>query len=220
MDKATIAALKEKHGNIFAVAADGREVVGRPLTVGEFEAISNGSMSSAEAEDYAVQSAIVWPPDVKFRRAGTISALAETILDQSVFTSPKEAKAVFAASREQALDVVNVMRAVILACYESLRMTSQDVDNLTFKQLCDKAALAEQIIQIQKSIHDPSVELKLEIIDPEEIAEADAAAQKAEFERIQKLGGDKDIKSSFGTARADDPVAAKLHAAAQQALRG
>lgn len=220
MDKATVAELKEKYGDIFAVVADGREVVIRPLTVREFEVISTGVMSSAEAEDFAVQSAVVWPPDATFRKAGTISALAETILSKSVFTSPREAKQVFAQQRENALDVVNVMRAVVLACHDSLRLTSQDVDMLTFKQLAKVTALAEQIIQIQKSVHDPNVELKLEIIDPEEIAEADAEAQRAEFERIQKLGGrDADIKSNFGTARGDDPVAAKLHAAAQQALR-
>lgn len=214
MDQDVIAELKAKHGRIF-LANDGREeFILRPLKVGEFEKISSSNMSSAEAEEYAASVAVLWPSNPKFKRAGTVSVLAATILDNSTFTNPKEAKSVFAECRENASDVINVMKSVVLACYDVFQLTEKDLNEFTFRELAAKVAMAEQIIKVKKSIYDPNMELQLEIIDPEEISAADRAAQEAEFERLRKMGDkDPDLKSNFGAARVDDPIAQKLRAA-------
>lgn len=211
-----VAQLKERYGQVFFTSDGRNDYAFRPLTIKEFNALANEE-SSVDAEDFAVMHALVYPENIDLddMKPGTVSSIAEEILTQSAFTDPKVAKHIFEEKRQLAEDVVNVMKAVVLACYEELRLTEEDVLQLTFAQLSEKVALAEQIIQIRKSIHDPSIELKLEIIDPEEQMEVDKRAQQEEMDKILH-SKDPDTKSTFGTARADDPIAKRLH----DALRG
>jgi hypothetical protein len=213
--KEIVSRLKEAYGEIYSASFGTQEYVFRPLTLGEYNKLLVSGMSSAEAEEYAVSCAVVWPDNPKLR-PGTITALANEILDVSSFTNPKKAKAIFEEKRDHAQDVVNVMKSVVLACHAELCLTVQDLDDMTFSQLAEKVAIAEQIIQIKKSIYDPNIELQLEIIDPEEMSEKDRQIQEAEFEKMRRKQADPDASSSFGAARVDDPIAAKLH----QALGG
>lgn len=213
--KQVIAELKEAHGEVYVAAFGSLEYIFRPLTLGEYNKILQSGMSSAEAEEYAVDCAVVWSPDSKMR-PGTITALANEILEVSSFTNPSRAKAIFEEKRDHAQDVINVMKSVVLACHAELGFNASDLDNMTFSQLAEKVAIAEQVIQIKKSIYDPNIELQLEIIDPDEVSEKDKKLQEAEFERVKRKQADPDASSSFGAARADDPIAAKLH----QALGG
>lgn len=209
--------IKLTHPEVFVFSQGSKDYVFRPLTLGEFAKLNAGAMSSAEAEDFAVQSAVIWPEsfDVGAMRAGTVTSLAQEILEVSAFTNPKLARQILADKRDHADDVVNVMKALILACHAELGITNQDLEHYTFAQLAETTALAEKVVQIRKTIYDPGLELELEIIDPEELAELDRKQQEEEMRKAQNPRNI-DSGSKAGTARADDPIAARLH----QALNG
>lgn len=209
-----IAELKTKYGEVYVVSEGTKDYVFRPLLLGEFLYLSAGILSTADAEDYAVRNVLVWPEnaDVDRMKPGTISSIAVRVLELSAFTNPKMAKQIFEEKRDSANDVVNVMKALILACFPELGITETELNTYTFAMLAEKTALAEKIVQIRKTIYDPGLEMALEIIDPEELAEADKRAQEEEFRRAQNPHNI-DGGSKAGTARADDPIAAKLHAA-------
>lgn len=211
-----IVELKAEYPEIYTASEGTQDYVFRPLLMGEFLHLSAGILSSAEAEEYAVQQAVIWPRDfdVDKMRPGVISSIAAEILEVSAFTDPKRAKAIFEQKRDAADDVINVMKALILACFPELRITEAVLHKYTFAMLAEKAALAEKIIQIRKTVYDPNLEMALEIIDPEELAEEDRRLQEEEFRRAQNPAN-VDGGSRAGTARADDPIAAKLHAALQ-----
>lgn len=209
--------IKLQHPEVYVFSQGTKDYIFRPLALGEFAKLSTGAMSSAEAEDFAVQSAVIWPEgfDVGNMRAGAVTALAQEILEVSAFTNPKLARKIFADKRDHADDVVNVMKALILACHAELGIDNQELEGYTFAQLAEKTALAEKVVQIKKTIYDPGLELELEIIDPEEIAEADRKLQEEELRKAQNPHNI-DSGSKAGTARGDDPIAARLH----QALSG
>jgi len=212
--------LKEKYGSVYSVGNGVDEYVFRPLTLSEYEHIYTGFKSSVDAEDYIVDRAVVWPDEdpLKRMKPGVITSLAEDIMEKSAFTSPALAKIVFEEGRQMAQEAVNIMKAVVLACHSELGLSECDLNDFTFSQLAQKTALAEQIVAIKKSIYDPNLELSLDIIDPDDVVEADKALQEKEFNKAMSKK-DPDAGTKFGTAPVDDPVAQRLQGAFDDAKR-
>ena len=217
MEDSIVADLKRKYGRVFLVSEGGKDYVFRCLRIYEFQKVINDFEVDAEAEDFIVENTLVWPTDCRplnSLRPGTVTTVANDILDESAFTNPKKARAIFEAERDHALEAIEIMRAVVLACGDVLGVQEQDINRYTFDQLAKKTALAEQIIQIRKSIVDPTLELHLEIIDPEELIEADRAEQDRALKESLSPRNEEG-RSKFGTATVNDPIARNL----QDALR-
>jgi hypothetical protein len=215
MEKPTIAELKSLYGEVYKVTLSKvGECYFRPMTVEE--QMTAITLSEFDYEDYICSSAIVWPENPSIGRAkpGEISLLARKIISISCFTNPKEAKVILEDARGSMQAVHQHMKAAILALYPVLQLTEKEVEQFTFKQLAQKFVLAERIMQIQKMINDPSLELSdLEILDPEEEEEKARAQAEKEAKKLQKNHNPEN--TTFGAAPVSDPVAAKLQQAMQ-----
>ncbi len=186
---------KRKYGAVYAApVGKGLEVYFRPLTVGEYEVIE--LLPQVELEDAAVEAAVFWPEnfDPNEFPPGHISALANEVLEVSSFFSIEDAQQTLAEARADSNTITNVMKAAILAVRSILDYSLAELNDMTFRQLSEKAMLAEQIIRIQKTIHDPTVEFEI----------AFAALSQEEQEEIPAA-------AHGNGALANDPTAAKLY---------
>ena len=145
-------------------------------------------------------SCVVHPKDFDYNSipAGMVSSISDEILDFSGFQTPKKAKSILDAKREKAGSVRGLMKAFVLATIAT--DSPEFLETLSFSQLAERVALAEQIIRVKQAINgmEPT-EVTLALIDPEE------EVKKAEDfkERYNKSRKD-------GEARIDDPIAQKL----------
>lgn len=195
---------KRKFGNIYSIDSHYNRVpavyVFRPLTLKEYESVVllHESISSAETEEQLVSMALLFPEVVDFEHtpAGLVSSIAEEIFAVSAFNDPKQAADAMEEARGDKSDVTNLMKAMVLAAMPAYK--EEDLDTLTFLQLAQKVALAEQIIEVQKAIA-VGADLSLEITDPEE------AAEEYERKRQQYIAS-----RSPGAPLPDDPIARKL----------
>ena len=211
-----ISELKELYEEIYTVKVERIDFIFRPLTLAQYETIaSHSEWDSADSEDAIVESALLWPENVIIGKlkAGTISALAEEIMEVSAFLNPQKAKEIFDSKRHKSLEVLNIMKAILLTVKNEIGLEKEEINNMTFGMLAANVSLAEQIIKIKKSIYDPNTEIQLEILIPEEIKEIDKLAQQEEYERALRQGRNPDKSSTFGAATIDDPIAQKLRAA-------
>lgn len=167
---------KEKYGKVFSVPLSAKvECVFRPLTVSEYEKIeSDTSLSTTEIEDKIVSTCVFWPInfDINNLQAGTITSLSDEILENSNFSDANVAQAALSAAREKANTITNIMKTAVLALNDVMGYTLDDLNNMTFEQLCDAVTLAEQIIKIKKTIYDPSIELEVSFGIEEEVESA------------------------------------------------
>ena len=203
--QAYIDKLKREHGSIFAID----NYIVRKLTLGEFDAIS--SLDSVDAEEYIVDSALLWPEDADKIPAGHVSSLADDIIELSGFMDPAT---ILEEARNKSKQIKNMMYAFVLATQE--KYTEEDLDKLTFSQLAEKVALAENIIEIQKAIYDPTVDMRLVISEAEEGEEPHMPPGPSDEEWDQASQGayyNPDKASTFGAASTQDPIAQQLKAA-------
>lgn len=162
---------KSKYGKVYSAPLTGStECIFRPLTVSEYEFIEDGNLSSVEAEDIVVSSCVFWPEnfDVNKYQPGLISSLSEEILELSGFSSIEIAQNILLEARDKSNTITNVMKATVLSLKPILDISLEDLNHMTFHQICETVTLAEQIIKIQKTIYDPSVELEISFSQPEE----------------------------------------------------
>lgn len=147
-----------------------------------------------------ISFSVVYPENYNFNKlpAGIVSSLSEEVLDFSGFSSAKVAKDILNKKRETAGSVRGLMKAFILATINSY--TPEFLDSLTYSQLAERVALAEQIIRVKQAINGmESTDVTLALVDPEE--EQMKAKQLAEkYNKSRKEG----------EARIDDPIAHKL----------
>ena len=179
MEESSIPALRETWGRLYEAELRGVTYVFRALTVREFQyALEHMDMSSADMEDYLVLSCVLLPENLNIDRlpAGFISSLAAEILDVSGFNNPEISSVIWTNAQEESSKAHNVLKAVILAAYPYLRISEEEIDQLTFDQLARKAALAEQVLKIHKVVADPDLEFDLTISDPQEEQEAQQEA--------------------------------------------
>lgn len=208
-DEQQIREWKKQYGNIFSIAIGSVDFIFREITFAEFDDVyaRQDSSDSAEAEDYLVRLALLYPTlsdeDYDKMPAGVVTSIAEEVIDVSGMGNPKRAKAMLEKHRENNNQVRNLMKAFILATMNAYR--EEELDDCTFDQLAKKVALSEQIIKINQTAFGVENELTLDLIDPEE------EERKAEAEAHKHATSKKP-----GQAGAKDPIAEKL----AQALGG
>lgn len=196
--------IKKKHGSVFAVNIKGQEVVFRELTFNEYDKVieykNNEEKSSVDAEDFIISSAVVYPDKFDFNKlpAGTISSLAQEIVDFSGFYSPSLAKQILENKRQNANEVRSLMKAFVLATINSYK--PEDLDEMTFSQLAERVALSEKIIEIQQNSYGiQPTNITLQLIDPEE------EEQKKKISAARH-----NLSKKAGEAAYEDPIAQKL----------
>ena len=167
---------KEKYGKVFSVPISAKlECIFRPLTVHEYEQIENdSSLSTTEVEDKIVSTCVFWPVDfdINTLQAGVITSLSDEILESSNFSDAATAQQALLAARNKANTITNIMKTTVLALKDTIGYTLSDLNAMTFEQLCDAVTLAEQIIKIQKTVYDPSVELEVSFGIEDEVESA------------------------------------------------
>ena len=89
--------LKSLYGSVFETYLKKDLVLFRELTFAEFDQITehqNSGESSAEIEELIIKLGVIYPENINVDSypAGIVSALAEEILEESGFASPKNAK--------------------------------------------------------------------------------------------------------------------------------
>ena len=204
MDNEVLLELKLKYGPLYAVNVKGIDLLFRELTFSEFDKISKiqeaDGYSSADSEDYILETTIVYPENFNINKipAGTVSSLAESIIEASGFSSARIAKSILETKREQASDVRTLMKAFVLATINTY--SPENLDDMTFSQLAEKVALAEKIIEVKQSINaiEPT-QVKLDLIDPQE-----------ELEKQKRIAAEHNAKRKEGEAVYNDPIAQKL----------
>lgn len=204
LDHELVFQLKSEYGNVYAIEVKGVDVIFRELTFSEYSKIMYFEKSEeytyADIEDFILQNAIVYPDNFDIYKIppGTVSLLAEEILDISGFYSAKVGKAIMEMKRIESNEVKNLMKAFVLATISSY--SPEDLENMTFSQLAERVALAEKIIEIKQGINGlESTNISLQLIDPEE----------EELEH-QKRAAQHNQSKMPGAAEFDDPIARKL----------
>ncbi len=195
--------LKSLYGSVFQTYLKKQLVIFRELTFAEFDKITehqNSGESSAEIEDLIIKIGVVYPEDINVDAypAGLVSSLAEEILEESGFASPRKAKRILDEKRLEASEVRSLMKAFVLATITSY--TPEDLDNLTYTKLAQKVALSEKIMDIKQAILGiESTNVNLQLVDPEEV-----------MEKEQDKANRYNQSRKEGEAKYNDPVAQKL----------
>lgn len=192
---------KQQYGKIFSVSIAGVDYIFRELTFAEYDEVVALELDedSAEAEDHLISLVLLHPSIEQFDQmpAGVITSLAEEVLELSGFGSPRYAKQLLEVCREEVSEVRGLMKAFVLATMPAYK--EEELDQLTFAELAMKVALSEQIIKINQTAFGIEIDIKLDLIDPEE------EAQKQE-EELRKHAAQK----KPGQAGYNDPIAQKL----------
>lgn len=165
---------RQAFGEIYLMEGPKSVYVFRPLTFDEIDTLlAHKELSTMDAEDLVVRFGVIWPEDFdpEFEKPGIVSNLAEGILNNSHIHDAAKAQEVLDEKRFDATQARHAMKAIVLACYDSLRLTDADLDQMTFTQLCSKVALAELIMDVKKSINTPGYELSFDILPdtPEQV---------------------------------------------------
>ncbi|CAB4143347.1 hypothetical protein UFOVP784_121 [uncultured Caudovirales phage] len=195
--------LKSLYGSVFQTYLKKQLVIFRELTFAEFDKITehqNSGESSAEIEDLIIKIGVIYPEDINVDAypAGLVSSLAEEILEESGFASPRKAKRILDEKRLEASEVRSLMKAFVLATITSY--TPEDLDNLTYTKLAQKVALSEKIMEIKQAILGiESTNVNLQLVDPEEV-----------MEKEQDKANRYNQSRKEGEAKYNDPVAQKL----------
>jgi hypothetical protein len=204
LDASKIFDLKNKYGKLYSVNIKNINFIFRELTFKEYNTIiyhqEYENLSSADIEDLIISCAVVEPENFDLSRipAGTVSILAQEILDLSGFFSPKIAKSILDEKRIESNEVKNLMKAFVLATITSY--TPEDLEDMTFSELAQHVALSEKIIEIRQAMNGVQYSgISLELIDPEE-------EQNKIKEKIEKH----DKAKPQGAAGMGDPIAQKL----------
>lgn len=221
-----LAELKDDNRKIFIADLEGTEIVFRPLTFKEYDSISTHLELGAtvtDVEDYVVESAILDPTEIDLDdfKPGSITALAERVLDVSAFNDPDLASRAMDEAREAMMSIVqNVMKSFIYSVFPKSTITDDYLDNLTLYDMAYEAAMAERVIYIQQQsmgIEGLDVSLKFRMIgeEPEEEAPEPHAPQFEDYEMEHEImrshhPSHMDDGTTLGTATVDDPIAQRL----------
>lgn len=199
---------KDQYGGLFSVGVGAEEYIFRSLTITEHERVAKLSEKSMSlAEELVISAALLYPEmdedSIGDMPAGTVSALAEEILDYSGWTNPKYAKGILDQERSRMDDLQFLIKAFILSVMPGYK--EEELDNMTFHQLFHKVALAEKTVSIQQESMGIDIPIKIDLIDPEEEAQ--------EQDRQQRKAA---ATKKPGQAGPGDEIAAKLHQALGQ----
>lgn len=205
--KDALADLRNQWGHIYEVQSSQGSIYYRGLTWNEFnDIIMNSFISSYRKEELIFNSCVVWPPKISVDDVppGLVTYAADAIVKDSGMTDPEIAQNTLNEYREKAQTIHTSIKAVLLSQFELLRLTEDDIDNMTFEQSAEKLVLCEQIMQIQKAMFNPEYDVpSFNIIEQEETT--------TNTEQPEEFDDHPNYKpSTEGTARADDPIARAL----------
>lgn len=198
-----VEAWKKEYGQIYSASTKKAEYIFREISFAEYDkALEGEGEGSAEKEDELVRTALLYPVDPDFDRipAGFISSLAEEILAVSGFTDLHVARKILDEARVKTQEVRGMMKSFVIAAMPAYK--EEELDQMTFRQLAAKVALAESVIKVNQTAFGIEAAFKLDLIDPEE--EAARHAQEVKKHNAQRKPG---------TAALDDPIAHKLASA-------
>lgn len=195
-----VAAWKVQYGEVFSVQAGGAQYVFRALTIKEWDVvIKHKEWSSADAEDYIIELALLWPEnfDLDSVRPGIVTTVAEEITEVSGFNSVYSLIHAMNQARED-LDYMGMAEAFVIAAMPAY--TPDDLGAKTMHQVMRLVAQSEQILKLQAMAMGAEVRTPVHLVikTPEEI----------EAEMNEKL--------DEGNATKKDAIAQKLH----QAMEG
>lgn len=203
-----IAELKSLYGEIFAIPINNNlTVIFRALTFAEFDklALTEDYVSIVESEDSIVKNALLYPDFSELEKlgAGVLSNLCEEIIEESAFFNVSKAMEKLEQARSHTEDVRFTMKAFIIAAIPAYK--PEELDAMTFLELANRVALAEQILRINASTHSSAF---IEGADTPALILVDEQAELEEQERQKSMYN---LTRKDGTAIADDPIARKLH---------
>lgn len=218
LDDQKIKEIKSQYSEVYLTDLDDQEVVFKALSVSEYNKSLDVAYreSSADAEEYVIDLAVIFPSDLDLDKfmIGEISALSDEILEQSGFSDYEKCISKIDTAREKSGEVVSFMIAMIIASEQGYSM--EQLRDMTFAQVADKAAMAERIFEIKQQMIQGG-EIVLEVRDPSQKPEDNAKAPTLtpeEFEAIKRgeyVNPEK--TSTIGTATTEDPIARKLREA-------
>lgn len=160
---------REKYGSIFSIDDGNTTYIFRPLTFREYDmAISmDDRVGSVAAEDHIVFSCVLHPPldeaSTKSMKTGIFGTLSSYILDLSGFGDVQSAIRIMEESRSKMEEIKYLMFNFIVA---ALNYTHEDLMDLNFKEVAEKVAAAEKVIEMKQQINNPGVTISFDIYDP------------------------------------------------------
>lgn len=203
-----IVKLKTLYGEVFEIPIHGSlSVVFRALTFAEFDdlAITEDYISAVDSEDNIVKQVLLYPDfsELENLGAGVVSTICEEIIEQSAFFNVSKAMEKLGQARGKKEDVRFIMKAFVIAGIPAYK--PEDLDDMTFLELSNKVALAEQIIELKVAIQQSAF---AEGAEPPTLMLIDEEAESEEQERRKAMHN---LTRKEGTALADDPIARQLH---------
>lgn len=193
---------KQQYPSIYLVDYEIGSFVFRQITIGEYiNSIGNDSLTQSEKEELVVQYTLLYPLDFNFDEAplGLVTGLFTEILEHSGLANHDSSREILESERQISGNIDKSMKAVIIAAMPAYK--EEDLDKLTYRQLCSKVIIAEQILSINALIA-AGESIAFEIPDPNQ-----------ELEKQQKIK-DKYIRNRRdGQPLPDDPIAQKLRMA-------
>lgn len=209
-----IAQLKKQYDEVFEVKIGKQKYYFRALTVGEHNEFMEMELSSADLEDIIVPRALLWPEiDLDDLSAGAVTSLSNEILAESGFSSIDKVKESLDLWREESTSIIELMKATI--CAAMPKYTDEDLERYTLNQLTKKVAFAESILEIKATVA-VGESITLTFVTKEETnkpVRPKADHTQVKPEDLEMVMTDLDKPTKVGTAVAQDPIAAKLHAA-------
>jgi hypothetical protein len=203
-----IAKLKTQYGEVFEISVNKTlSVIFRALTFAEFDnlAITEDYISAVDSEDNIVKKVLLHPDfsELENLGAGVLSTICEEIIEESAFFNVSKAMEKLGQARSKKEDVRFIMKAFVISAIPAYK--PEDLDGMTFLELSNKVALAEQIIELKVAMQQSAF---AEGAEPPTLVLIDEEAEAAEQERRKAMHN---LTRKEGAAVADDPIARKLH---------
>ena len=144
--------IKKEYNNIFLLNTMDGFFIFRPLTRAEYlDIVDLYNLEGEHAEDAIFERCVVWPDfSIEELYAGTVSVIANNIMNMSGFSDPDTFLGLLNASRESMELADSQMMVMLLKAFPGL--TLEQINNLDIQQLTHRLALAEQILGIQLDI--------------------------------------------------------------------
>lgn len=213
INKSIVNELKKQYGSdIFSAHIGKKDYVFRSLTYGEYKDFTNLGLSAGELEEIICYAAVVYPEDIDLdiMLPGNVSSLSDEILEYSCFSSIEKTEKKLNESRMASMHGIEMMKAFILAAMPVY--TYDQLDDYTIQKLTNLLAISELILEIKSGVA-RGAELKLSLVDPDKEEAKPKPTHNFSLEDLDKANRNPDSATRIGTAKKDDPIAAKLRQA-------
>jgi hypothetical protein len=144
-----ISDLRKKWKNLFIIETQDGLIIFRPSNKGEFLEFTDLYNSIGElVEDIIFEKCVIYPrfskDDIGNLHAGTVSIVAESVIDISGFSNEDIFLTLLDSNRKEMENVDNQILAIILKAFPYL--TIEDINKFDIQQYTYRLALAEAIL--------------------------------------------------------------------------